>query len=143
AITDDGTLALNRPDDFTIAGSVTGAGSLLKSASSAVTFPSSVSLNGPVTISGGSLKFGGGGNLAGAISGPGGMAVTGGTMQFSGADPNTFTGDVTVSAGVLQLSKAPGVNGVAGNITISGTGQLQTFQPEQIPDTATIFFNSD
>jgi autotransporter-associated beta strand protein len=142
-VVNDGTLTLNRPDDFAINGDVTGLGGIVKNTGSAVSFPGSVSLSGSIAIGNGALRFNGGGNLSGAITGAGAVGVGGGTLQFSGAGANTFAGGVTISAGVLQLNKDGGATAVSGNVAITGTGQLQLLQPNQIADSANIDFNSD
>jgi autotransporter-associated beta strand protein len=142
-IVNDATLVLNRPDDFTINGVITGAGGIVKNTGATVSFANSVSLNGPLAIGNGALRFNAGGTLLGAISGPGALAVGGGTLQVGGPDANTFAGGVIVSAGVLQLNKDGGATAVSGTVAINGTGQLQLLQPNQIADSANIDFNSD
>src|SRR5439155_16235829 len=62
-------------------------------------------------------------NVSGVVSSiqVGGSALTkvgAGTLQFSGASPNTYTGTTTVLGGALQLNKPAGVAAVAGSLTI-------------------------
>ena len=71
----------------------------------------------------------------------GATTVVGGTLQLSGSDANTFNGLTTVSSGTLQLNKTAGVDAIAGNLLINGTGALTLSQPNQIADTATITYD--
>lgn len=138
-----GTLVLNRPDDFTISGAVNGLGGITKNTTAVTTVAGRVSLAGPIVLNAGALRLTSGGDLSGPISGAGSLNVAGGTVNLTGADPNTFTGNVNVSAGVLQLSKVFGTAAVPNNVSITGTGQLQSTAGDQIPDTATITLDSD
>ncbi len=138
-MTSPGTLEFNRTEAFTFANVITGEGGLKNSQAGTVTLAGATTA-GAVNLAAGTLRFTGGGNLNGAVTGSGALTVAGGTLQFSGNDANTFSGPLTVSGGALQLNKTAGVNAVAGDITISGTGSLQLLSSEQIPDTATINF---
>jgi autotransporter-associated beta strand protein len=133
-----GTLVLNRPDDSVFSNPLSGTGTLEKAQTSVVSVSTSPVLNGPVALSGGRLKFIAGGTLNGVVSGSAELEAAGGTVVLQGADANTQTGLTTVSAGTLQLNKPLGVNAVAGDITITGTGNLAVIGGEQIPDTATL-----
>jgi autotransporter-associated beta strand protein len=137
AITNDGTLVLNRPDDFTFTNVLSGSGTLEKAAANTVTL-GNTSLFSPVVLTAGKLLFNSGGVVSGALSGSGQLQAGGGTLSLQGFDPNTNTGLVTVSAGVLRLEKSPAVNAVGGDITITGTGLLNIISSDQIPDTATV-----
>ena len=134
-----GTLELNRPDAFTFASTLTGTGSLKKSAASTATLSAAVTL-GAVNLAAGTLRTTGGGTLSGAVTGPGALTVAGGTLQLSGADANTFTGLTTVSSGTLQLNKTS-VNAIAGDLLFNGTGALALSQPNQIADTTTVTYD--
>lgn len=70
---------------------------------------------------GGGVTFDGGANtitLSGVLDGAGGLAVSGGTLLLGGA--NTYTGDVTVSAGVLKLDDSGALGSVGGLFVNSG-----------------------
>jgi autotransporter-associated beta strand protein len=93
-----------------------------------------------VAINGGTMKYAGGGNLTGVISGTGALVVDAGTLQLSGFEANTLATELTVSGGTLQLNKT-GVNAVAGNLTLLNNATLTLTQPEQIADTAALTYN--
>jgi autotransporter-associated beta strand protein len=81
--------------------------------------------------------------ITGVISGNGIVTAQGaGAKQIGGTAANTYTGGTSITEGLLQLNKPPGVAAVGGDIVIEGTGQLQLLAPDQIPDTATITYNS-
>ncbi len=143
SIVNDGTLVLNRPSDFVFSNPLSGIGSLEKAAPNTVTIGSFVFPNS-IALTAGKLLFNGGGTLSGVISGSGQLEVAGGTLTLDGADANSFTGAVAVSAGKLTLQKAPDTQAVGGDITITGAGTLALLSNEQIADTATlnVFGNS-
>jgi autotransporter-associated beta strand protein len=65
-------------------------------------------------------------NLSGALSGTGGLAKGGvGTLLFSGASANTYSGATTVNQGTLLLNKIAGLSAIAGVLVIGdGTGGM-------------------
>lgn len=137
-IENSGTLVINRPDDHDFLNALTGAGVLEKAQASTMTFPAPTTLNHPLVISGGKVRFANGGFVNDAISGVGGLE-TNATLDLAGSTPNTHTGLTTVTAGALRLSKsAEGIDAVGGDIDITGTGTLAILANEQVPDTATI-----
>ena len=153
-----GTLALNRAENFTMTSVLSGTGTLEKRGTNTATlsavsnFTGGINVKGgtlsfnnngfvasPVTIdAGATLKYSGTSTITSTVSGAGTFEVTGGSVQLAGFDPNTMA-TTNVSNGVLQLNKSPGVNAVAGNITLTGNGAIQLIGNDQIPDTATIF----
>lgn len=139
-IRNDGSLVLNRPDDFTFANAYSGTGSFVKQQSNTVTFGAAISINGGVAINGGALTFAAGGTLSGTLSGSGSLNLTGGTLAINGAGPHTFAGATSISAGIMNLSSGTGP--VLGNVVnVSGAAQLVVLANEQISDTATITFS--
>jgi len=78
-----------------------------------------------------------------AITGSGGSLIKSGagTLTFGGTSnntvPNTYSGVVTVNAGTLTLSKAAGVNAIAGDVVING-GTLLLAASNQIADTSNL-----
>lgn len=140
AIRNDGSLVLNRPDDFTFANAYSGTGEFVKQQSNTVTFGASIAINGGVAINGGALTFAAGGTLSGSLSGSGSLNLTGGTLTINGTGPHSFTGTTSVSAGIMNLSSGTGP--VLGNVVnVSGAAQLVVLANEQISDTATITFS--
>ncbi len=85
--------------------------------------------------------------LDGPISGSGNLAkFDTGTLHFTGSEPNTFTGDVMVGAGSLQLAKTVANAAVLGNITIGDRGSTASLflsGGEQIADTANVTLDSN
>jgi autotransporter-associated beta strand protein len=78
------------------------------------------------------------GNIAAVLAGTAGAnKTTDGTVTFSGANANTYTGLTTVSAGSLVLSKTPGVVALAGDALVNG-GTLRIAGVNQIVDTANL-----
>ena len=138
-VTNNATLILNRPDDFTIAGPVGGSGTMLKRHTGTVTFSGANTLAGDIDIEG-TLRFTAGGSLGGAISGAGALTIDGGTLDLNGAIENSYTGVTTVNAGGLRLAKVGG-HAIGGDLIINGAATVTTLLDDQIPDTATITHN--
>jgi len=84
---------------------------------------------GTLVVSGAVSDFGGGNAL---------IKAGNGTLTFSGGSANTYSGQTSVTAGTLMLSKTAGVDAVAGNLAISGTGKVTFGANNQIADTATV-----
>lgn len=55
-----------------------------------------------------------------AISGTRSVNVTG-IVEYSGSDPNTYSGTTTIRQGTLRLNKTNGVNAIAGNLTLDSS----------------------
>lgn len=108
-----------------------------------------VSLSGTAGVVSRTFDIGGGGaNLTispviqnGAASTASIIKTGTGTLTFSGAEANTFSGDTTINAGTLRLNKTSGVTSVVGNIIVNTGGTLQLSTNNQIADTAGIIFN--
>ena len=115
---------------------------------------STLTLTGNLTGAGHALDAGGAGATVynGVISGSG-TTVTktdAGTVTLGGSGANTFTGNLTVNDGTLNLNKTAGVNAVGtGNVIVGdGIGSASTanlvYQAgNQLPDAADITINSD
>ena len=100
AIANDGTLVLNRPDDVGFSNAISGSDTLQKDQTSTASFSAAASLSGPIVLNARTLAFAAGGTLGGDITGAGKLEAAGGTLQITGANPNTHTGTTTVSAGL-------------------------------------------
>ncbi len=98
-----------------------------------------------LALSGTLRQASGNNSYAGAISGSGGLVVSGGQLTLSGASANTYSGDTTVSAGTLVLGKSAGVTAVSGNITVgsgSGSANLTLSSSDQIADSSRVTLSS-
>jgi autotransporter-associated beta strand protein len=140
ATTNNSTLTLNRPDDFDLISTIVGSGTLVKAGTNTASVTAAMNYAAPVVINGGTMRFTAGGNLSGVVSGAGALVVDGGTLQLSGFEANTLSGETTVNSGTLQLNKT-GVNAIVGTLTLANNGALTLSQPEQIADNATLIFN--
>ena len=130
---------------LTLAGVVSGAGTLEKKGLGTVVLTGATNTPTALTISAGTLQIGDGvaagslgatpitnnGTLAfntiaaglavpNVISGGGAVTKTGaGNVTLSGAAANTYTGDTTVNGGGLVLSHTSGVNSIGGNLIVN------------------------
>ncbi|MEN4918929.1 autotransporter-associated beta strand repeat-containing protein [Achromobacter spanius] len=134
-ITLDAALTVSGANDLTLAGDITGGGSLVKTDGSTLTLTGQNQYTGGTTLSGGTLvgdtasltgniataagttvvfnQNAGDGAYAGAMTGGGGLVKNGGdTVTLTGA--NTYTGGTVVNAGTL----AGNATSLQGNITV-------------------------
>ncbi len=136
-IANEGTLVLNRPDDHDFIGNLSGEGVLEKTGTNTVTI-GIVTLTNSIVLDDGRLKFNGGGNLSGVISGTGEFEVAAGNLIIDGIEENTYTGETLVTGGSLLLNKPSNVQAVGGDITVTGAGFVSMTTDEQIDDNATL-----
>jgi fibronectin-binding autotransporter adhesin len=122
SVTNAGTLAFNRSNDFTFAGNITGAGSVTKNGAGTLTLSGVNSYVGGTTVSGGGLT-GTTGSLQGGIVNnaavtfdQGGDGIYAGNMSGSGTLTKTGAGVVTVT----------GTNSYSGGTTVSAGGLIGT-----------------
>ncbi len=125
-------------------------GANVASGTAAVTFNNATTLSGNATFN---VTPGAAGaallTLSGAVSDGGGaygITKTGtGTLTLSGAAANTFTGLTSLQGGQINLGKTGGVNAIAGNLSITGSGAALNFvssgAQDQIADTAAVTLN--
>ncbi len=103
------------------------------------TFSGSISLGKDVTLTaaaGGTVAF------TGALSGTGGLTKEGtGTVSLGGSTQNTFTGNVAVNAGTLQIAKT--TTGVDALPASGNQGALGDSAAVTIASGATLSFNGD
>jgi autotransporter-associated beta strand protein len=141
AISNAGTLVINRSDDVTMVNAITGNGAVTKQGSARLTLTGANGITGTLTIAGGTLQVGNAGTagsigtgaivnngslvvsrsdalaIAGAITGSGTLTkLAAGNLTLSGA--NTFAGATLVSAGTLTASSGS-LAGTSG-ITVNG-----------------------
>ncbi|MBB4633682.1 autotransporter-associated beta strand repeat-containing protein [Sphingosinicella soli] len=142
-----GTLAFNRSDSLTYAGSIVGTGALQQNGSGTTILSGNSSYTGGTTISAGTLQLGNGGATGsiigdvvdngllrfnrsnalafnGVISGSGAVTQDGaGTTTLAGI--NSYTGGTTINAGILKVSADANLGAASGALTFDG-GTLQT-----------------
>ena len=164
-----GTVSTPTGTTLTLAGVVSGAGTLAKSGAGTVVLTGGANTVGAVTISQGTLQVGDGtaagslgtgtvtnnaalvfntpaANLAitNELAGTGGLTKTGpGNLSLGGLTANTYSGLTTVSAGTLTANKPTGIDAIAGNLQIDGGAFVYQANnvSNQIADTATITLN--
>ncbi|CAJ0740614.1 autotransporter domain-containing protein [Ralstonia mannitolilytica] len=127
-IVNNGTLAFNRSDAVTYAGTISGAGNLVQAGAGTLTILGTAGYAGSTTINAGTLALSGAGSIA-ASSG----VVNNGTFDISGttsgATINALTGSGAVALGgrTLTLTNAggtfSGTIGGTGGLTVSGGAQ--------------------
>jgi autotransporter-associated beta strand protein len=132
------TLTFNRSNDTTYDKSISGTGAVIKQGAGTLTLTGPNSTAAPLTISGGTVQIGNGGDTGEyfgnivnnsllvynrsdatgtpTITGTGSLTQLGtGTLTL--ANDNTYAGVTTISAGTLQLGNGGTAGSVAGNIT--------------------------
>ena len=139
-IINNGTLAFNHSNAFTLPGLISGTGQLQQLGTGTTILTANNTLTGTTTISAGTLQLGNGGisgssgsgnvidnsvlavnrsntrTLLGVISGTGQFMQLGTGTTIISAE-NTYTGTTTISAGALQLGDGGTTGSVASNIT--------------------------
>ena len=137
-VTDNGTLAFNRSDTVTFAGTISGTGAVNQIGSGVTILTADNTYTGPTTIAAGTLQLGDGGTsgavigditdnaalvfdradtvtIPGTISGGGSVSqLGGGTTILTGN--NTYTGGTTIAAGTLQLGDGGTSGGIVGDV---------------------------
>ncbi|MBD9628100.1 autotransporter-associated beta strand repeat-containing protein [Ensifer sp. ENS06] len=123
-VVNDGVLAFNRSNAFTLAGAISGSGAMRQIGAGTTILTGSNSYTGGTTISDGTLQLGSGG-ATGSILGD---VVNDGTLAFNRSDAFTFSGAISGNGAVQQIGSGTtvltGSNGYTGGTTISG-GTLQ------------------
>ncbi|HEY5314514.1 MAG TPA: autotransporter-associated beta strand repeat-containing protein, partial [Pirellulales bacterium] len=103
--------------------------------------------NGQIVLSSSStVNVGSGGMLAigDAISGSNSLTKIGtGTLEYTGVNPNTYSGNTAVDDGTLLLNKTAGATAIAGSLTIGndvgpGSDQVQVGTAEQIASSSAV-----
>ncbi|WP_309277014.1 autotransporter outer membrane beta-barrel domain-containing protein [Comamonas sp.] len=142
-VVDNGTLAVNRSDAFTLDGVVSGSGALNQLGTGTTVLTGSNTYTGGTTIAAGTLQLGNGGTsgsivggvvdngmlkvnrsdaftLDGVISGSGALNQVGtGTTVLAGS--NTYTGGTTIAVGTLQLGNGGTSGSIVGDVANNGS----------------------
>jgi autotransporter-associated beta strand protein len=144
-IVDNGVLAINRSDNFILANTISGTGSLLQNGSGITRLTGTNTYTGGTTISAGTLQLGAGGagattgsivgnvvdngilalahsdamTFGGVISGTGQvMQIGSGTTTLTGA--NTYSGGTFLNNGILAVSANTNLGAASGGLTFNG-----------------------
>lgn len=81
-------------------------------------------------------------DYAGVLTGSGSIAKIGSDqLIFSGALPNSFSGELTISEGQIVLNKTANTDAISGNVAISG-GELIHEASEQIASSQSLTLNN-
>ena len=142
-VADNGALVFDRSDTMTVAGLISGNGTVQQAGNGTVVLTGNSTYTGGTAISSGTLQLGNGGTsgsvagnitnngalvfdrsdtmtVAGLVSGNGSVQQLGnGTTILTGN--NTYSGATTISAGTLQLGNGNASGAIAGNVTDNGT----------------------
>ena len=121
-LVNNAAVVVNRSDSVTIAGPISGTGTLTKSGPNALTLSGAYTSSGNTDITGGTLNLSTTANYtySGGISGAGALAkLATGTVTLTGA--TAHTGGTSIVGGTLQIGGG-GTSGVlAGDVANSGT----------------------
>ncbi|MDX1962112.1 MAG: autotransporter-associated beta strand repeat-containing protein [Pirellulales bacterium] len=127
AIVNNGTLNLNRSDNFALTGAISGTGNLVKLGTNTVTLSGAANYSGTTTLNGGVLELSSG-LLNGVISGPGAITkISGGTLTLGGANGGYSTG-ITHSGGTIAIGSPDSLG--TGTLTFTGLHRLHALVPD-------------
>ena len=96
---DNGTLAFNRFDVTTFAGTISGSGGVAQIGTGTTILTAANTYSGGTTISAGTLQLGDGGAYGSIL----GDVLDNGTLAFNRSDVATFAGTISGSGGVAQI----------------------------------------
>ncbi|WP_209438621.1 beta strand repeat-containing protein, partial [Buttiauxella gaviniae] len=113
-VLNDGTLVLDRSDDVTFAGNISGTGELVQQGAGTTILTSDNNYSGGTSITTGTLQLGNGGKT-GSLTG---NVANEGTLAFNRADSMTLDG--TISGGGELLQSGNGATTLTGNNSYTG-----------------------
>lgn len=111
-VDNESQLVFNRSDNYTVANTISGLGSLTKQGAGMLTMTGNNTLSGGVDIAAGTLNFAPSttATIASAITDAGGVIVSGsGTVVFSDNGGNSYSGSTVISNATLQLGDSVNV----------------------------------
>jgi len=121
-VTNNSVLAFNRSDSHTMAGLISGAGTVNQIGTGTTTLTAANTYSGGTTISAGTLQIGNGG-ASGSIVGD---VTDNGTLGFNRSDAQTFAGIISGTGAVSQVGAGTtvltGTNNYAGATTVAAGG---------------------
>ena len=121
AVTNDGSLIINRSNAITVANAIGGTGALTQAGTGTTTLTGANTYSGTTTISAGTLQVGAGGTIGTLGTG----AVTdNGTLTFNRSDALTVGNDISGTGALTKL--AAGATTLTGTNTYSGTTTITT-----------------
>jgi autotransporter-associated beta strand protein len=123
-VVNNGALAIDRSDDLTFAGNISGTGTVVKNGSNTVTLTGTNTHGGGTTVNGGTLIVGGDANL-GTNSAT--VTLDGGNLRTTGNATNARAMNIGVAGGTLIVDTGAtfattALNGTATTMTKSGAG---------------------
>ncbi|AWI08176.1 hypothetical protein CKA38_01870 [Ereboglobus luteus] len=128
AVANSGTLTINRSDNITHGGAITGAGDLVQLGAGTTTLTGANAITGNLVVETGALQIGSGATdgWAGGAVAANAQVAAGAALIFNRSDLVTYTGTVDV-AGYLRSTGELHVGGDGGGeIVIAGSGSAQT-----------------
>ena len=135
-VVNNGAILFNQPDSRTVAGAISGSGSIEHQGVGTLTFAADNSYGGATTISGGgTLQFGTGGTAGSLGSAP--VAITAGTLAINRSGAFTLDNGLSGPGNLSLLGPATvtlaGANTYGGNTTVAD-GRLVLDVANAIPD---------
>jgi autotransporter-associated beta strand protein len=124
-LVNNGAVVFNRSDNVTLAGNVSGTGTLSKLGANTLTVGGAYTPTGDTALAGGTLALTNGASytVGGAITGAGGLAKSGpGTLTLAGN--NTYTGGTTVTGGGVQVGSGGTTGTLAGPVSLAASTTL-------------------
>ena len=129
----DGTLAFNRSDNLSVAGTISGQGSLQQNGTGKLTLTADSTYAGPTVINAGTIQLGDSSVNSGATGNLGPGAITNnGTLIFNHSVDQTFNQVITGTGSVVQNGVSTltlgGANTFAGGVTVN-QGAVRVITP--------------